>query len=126
MKTIFAIDNGADPHTRMRFERHMDELRAMGKLNGGAIRLCVGCWNGELESSYALDSDDFDNHVRGTHYIANQQALLHTDAHESRLQWLQTGVVTEHQPMRRVTAAEALQRRAWTCTLDTGEYWVMD
>jgi len=126
MKTIFAIDNGSDPRVRARFERQMDTLRALQKLQGGAIRLCVGCWKGELESSYMLDSDDFDTYVRGTPYVAKQQAFLHTSAYESRVEWLESGNSDVHPPMRRTTAALAMLNEGWTCTLDNGEYWVVD
>lgn len=123
MKTIFAIDNGSDPRVRARFERYLDEKAALGLLVGGRVRLAVGYWEGELESSYVLDAEDFDAFVRGEHWVTNQSAILHFSADGSWMEDLATGDVETLPVMRCVSKEAALAAPGWTYMLDNNTFW---
>lgn len=80
-KVIFAIDTGPEPlHTRAKFLRHLDTLRAMGKLDGEA-RIGIGHWVDPkgvswLEPCYMLTIDDYEQHVLRPGWTNGQQCVL--------------------------------------------------
>lgn len=120
---IFAIDNGADPRTRARFERHIDTLRAMGVLRR-PMRLCVGMWQGQMETSYELTRADFEAHVMRHDWVRNQDAVLGVVAGQAVL-INQQGEVSSAGEWMKVRDDQAFRfYDGWTYYLDTKEYFV--
>jgi len=72
---IFSIDNVDNLHTLSKFLRHMDTMRAMGKLKG-SFRPMVGSYKGVLEYAFGCRKEDFDAHVQGFGFIDNQESVL--------------------------------------------------
>jgi hypothetical protein len=122
---IFAIDNGADPRTRARFERHIDTLRAMGSLKR-PIRLCVGMWKGQIETSYEMVRSDFEQHVMQQGWVAQQEAILGVVAGQAVI-IDRDGKVQSVGRWKKVDAGYAMAFcDGWTFFLDSGEYWVAE
>ena len=71
-RVIFAIDNDNDLHVNAKFLRHVDTLRALGKIP--EVIPCIGCWEGKLERSYMMLAKDF-HHV--SDYVKGQEAVLY-------------------------------------------------
>jgi hypothetical protein len=74
-KVIFAIDNNNNTHNVAKFLRHVDTLRAMGKIKS-QVTQCIGNWEGILEVSYMMDLADYDSHVAGKGYTEGQECIL--------------------------------------------------
>lgn len=73
---IFSIDNDHDLHTKAKFLRQMDTLRAMGKLND-TMKLAIGSYQGKLENSYILTEGDFSSHVLTSGFVDSQETFLY-------------------------------------------------
>jgi hypothetical protein len=73
---IFSIDNDYDLHTKAKFLREMDTLRAMGKLEGN-VSLAIGSYEGALEDSYIVTEADFHTHIKDSLFVANQDTFLY-------------------------------------------------
>jgi hypothetical protein len=74
-KTIFSIDKPYDLYTVSKFNRHLDTLRAMGKLKG-EVEMCIGKWEGKLEPSYRVLTVDFEKHVLPSGYLDGQKCFM--------------------------------------------------
>lgn len=119
---IFAIDNGSDPRVRARFERHLDTLRAMGSLRR-PVRLCVGMWKGQIETSYEMLRADFERHVMPFEWVRGQEAILAVVAGQAVL-IDQQGNVQPAGHWSRIPARAAAHYEGWTYYLDSNEYYV--
>lgn len=75
---IFAIDNGHDLHQQAKFLRHLDTMRAMGKLSA-MPKCCVGYWEGQLERSYILPIDDYRVYVAQHGFVDGQHSVVRVD-----------------------------------------------
>lgn len=73
---IFSIDKWNDLHTMAKFTRHMDTLRAMDKLKGNVVSL-IGGYKGKMEASFIVSRKDFEDHVRPSGYVDNQESFLY-------------------------------------------------
>ena len=73
-KVVFAIDDNWNVHTVAKFLRHVDTLRAMGKIK--PVVQCIGNWEGVLEVSYMMNLKDFDKHVVPYGFVEGQEAVL--------------------------------------------------
>lgn len=73
--TVFSIDKGSDLHTLAKFLRHVDTQQAMGKLMG-PVQLAIGSWQGVLEHSFIMLSEDFKRHIKGSGYVSSQDCVL--------------------------------------------------
>lgn len=73
-KVVFAIDNNTDTHTVAKFLRHVDTLRAMGKIK--PVVQCIGNWEGVLEVSYMMNLKDFDKYVVPYGSVEGQECVL--------------------------------------------------
>ena len=126
-KIIFAIDNDTNVHTVAKFMRHIDTARAMNTMKGAFIP-CIGCYDGELESSYMMDERDYRRLVSTTDYTKEQDCILHVPADTRQPCTLEYRDNTRRTigAMRKVTPAEALQLTAWTYVIETGMYWTTD
>lgn len=124
---IFAIDNDADLHTNAKFLRHVDQLRAMGKLNS-SMKLAIGCYLGKLERSYILRKDDFEAHVLESGYVDDQESFLvlrdgYYGVVYATLEY-QSGDKVFLGTMEQVDAEEALAGEAWTYRPDLNAYFI--
>ena len=72
---LFSIDNGNDVHTQAKFFRHVDTLRATGKLMGG-MTSGVGSYNGDLERCYMVTAVDYERHFKSLDYLSGQESVL--------------------------------------------------
>jgi len=126
-KIIFAIDNDTDVHTVAKFLRHIDTARAMETMKGAFIP-CIGCYDGELESSYMMDERDYRRIVEPLSFTADQDCIMHVPADTRQWCTLEyaTGGTESIGAMRQITALEAMGLRAWTYVLETGMYWTTD
>jgi hypothetical protein len=127
-KIIFAIDDNTDVHAVAKFMRHIDTARAMGNLKGSFVQ-CIGCYEGQLEPSYMMDERDYRALVDEKHYVEYQDCILHVPA-DTRQPCTLEYPDEEHRlvlaPMREVTAAEAMQCRAWTYVQATNKYFTTE
>lgn len=72
---LFAIDDDKNLHSVAKFLRYVDTAKAMGKLIG-TVQFAIGKWNGEYEQSYLMYAKDFDEHVRDSGYVNDQDCFL--------------------------------------------------
>lgn len=130
-KIIFAIDeNGPQSfRTRARFLRHLDTLRAMGKLRDDP-RTAIGHWVDPdtqvswLEPSYVLDAEDFHEHVQPHGWVNGQKCVLSVDATSCAIVGLanRPGEVYPLGAFRCI--GKVMPQGNWTRFDDTGEFWV--
>lgn len=122
---IFAIDNGADPRIRARFERHIDTLRSMGRLRR-PMRLCIGSWQGQIEASYEMLRSDFEAHVMQHGWVKDQEAVLGVVAGQAFLIDREGKVVSAGRWKKVDPRYAHVMCEGWTCFLDNNEYWVAE
>lgn len=121
-RVIFAIDNDNDTHVVAKFMRHVDTLRAMGKID--PVVQLIGCYKGQLEKSYMIRADQLHN-VR--EYIRDQESILRVPGDVRQpcvLEFVSGGERVSLGPMGEVSASDALQFEAWTYNPSNGKYFV--
>jgi len=121
-RVIFAIDNDNDTHVVAKFMRHVDTLRAMGKID--PVVQLVGCYKGQLERSYMMRADQLD-YV--SDYVRFQESILLVPGDTRQpcvLEYLETRERVGLGPMRQVSASEALQAEAWTYSQEQNAYYI--
>ena len=74
-QVIFSFDGEADLRLSAKFYRYIDTLRVSMKLRM-APQLCIGSYKGELENSVLMDYNDFEEHVRKSGWVDNQESIL--------------------------------------------------
>jgi hypothetical protein len=129
-KIIFAIDNGSGLHTRAKFNRYLDTLKALGKLQGD-VRIGVGHWVDDaniswLEDCYCMDRQDFEKHVTPHGWCNNQQCVLVVRAARS---WLSKptqldAMLTSTGALRSV--GPKMPAGDWTKFHDSPDYWKVE
>lgn len=126
MYIVFAIDNDKDLHTNARFLRYVDECQAMMKMKG-KMQLCIGCYFGELERSYIMLREDFDDWVRQSGYVDEQESfMLVENGHKgSMFAYLQFADGREESlgQLLEVPPSTALRGYAWTYRPDMDKYF---
>lgn len=128
---IFAIDNDADLHTNAKFLRHVDEQRAMMKMNG-TMQLCIGSYKGKLERSYIMRWDDFMEHVADSGYVDKQESvlILRDGAYGKTYASLKYNDGSDDElnlgVLKPVTAYNAMLEAAWTYRPDLDQYYVCE
>lgn len=122
---VFAIDNGSDPHVRMKFLKSMDILRAMGKIE--PVVTCIGMWEGQLECSYMMPAWAFDVHVVPHGWVDKQVCILRVPSDVRQPCVLDYG---DHRESvgRMVTlkASDLNTARGWTYVEETGAYFTTE
>lgn len=126
-QVIFAIDNDANTHTVAKFMRHVDTLRAMGRID--TVNCLIGCYKGRLERAYMMRADQFHE---VSEYVQGQETILRVPGDSRQpcvLEHLnQAGVHPEGVvvlgPMSEVSAIEALASEAWTYEQNSGKYFI--
>lgn len=119
---IFAIDNDNDTHVVAKFMRHVDTLRAMGKIN--PIVQLIGCYKGQLENSYLIRADQF-HHVK--EYVKGQESVLHVPGDSRQpcvLEFVASGKRVSVGPMHKVGPDYAMTRNSWTYNPAADSYFV--
>lgn len=122
---IFSIDKAHDLHQQARFLRYLDTVRAMGGLRGH-VGSCVGSYKGVLERSYMIPLVDFNNHVRDSGYVSQQESFLHVpgDVRQPCVLEYSDGSRESLGAMRQVTKDKVGDYDAWTYVEATGHYFV--
>lgn len=120
---IFAIDNSSNVHSQAKFLRHVDTLRAMGKLVGGVTQ-CIGSYGGILERSYMMTVADFDKHVRHSGFVSEQDSFLRVPGDTRQpcvLEYQSSGTQETLNPMEEIY--EDCSYLNWTYVEETGKYF---
>lgn len=122
---IFAIDKSDDVHTQAKFLRHVDTLRAMGKLRG-VFASCIGSYKGDMERGYMMLMTDFNEYVRKSGYVDNQESFLRVpgDVRQPCVLEYQDGQAEVLRPMERIHASERHLYAGWTYVEKTGAYYI--
>lgn len=123
---IFSIDNVSDLHTKAKFLRYVDTLRAMNYLKG-TMKLCIGSYNGILEDSFIIRKDDFEERIRSSGHIDNQESILHIRGKDMlcEFEYLNGGFDRAGRLVQ-VTASEAMTKSGWTYRPDLNIYWTLE
>lgn len=123
---IFSIDGVSDLHTKAKFLRYVDTLRAMNILKGN-MKLCIGMYNGVLEDSFIIRGDDYNNHIRLSGYLKEQECVLHVRGKSMLCEFEYSGGEIEYAGrMLQVTASEAMTKSGWTYRPDLNIYWTLE
>lgn len=91
------------------------------------LGLRIGCYKGQKELSYVCHKEVFEEHIRDTAYIAEQESVLWVasgNKQEAHLEYLADGRIEPIGSMHSVCREEAMQSEAWTHDPITGNYWV--
>lgn len=123
---IFSIDNVSDLHTKAKFLRYVDTLRAMNVLKGN-MKLCIGMYQGILEDSFIIRGDDYDAHIRLSGYLDKQRSILHIRGKTMlcEFEYLNGGFDRAGRLVQ-VTASEAMTKSGWTYRPDLNTYWTLE
>ena len=126
-KVIFSVDGCHDVADTYRFTKYIAGVRALGDLKGN-VRQCIGQWDGKLELSWIMDRDDFDKHVRNTHFVEDQEFFLHVPGNPADNCWLsdKQGGVTELGVLEEVSTDYLDNYAGWTYMMDTNKYYTCD
>ena len=117
---VFSIDKWWDLHTLAKFTRCLDTLRAMEKLVGD-VKTCVGSYESKPELSFIMLEVDFNEHVRGTHWVAEQESFLVVPSDQRQPAYLDyQGVV--HETLGPVVEGKG-QEAGWTYRPDMDKYF---
>ena len=123
---IFSIDNVSDLHTKAKFLRYVDTLRAMNILKGNMM-LCIGMYDGVLEDSFIIRGDDYNSHIRLSGYLKEQECVLHVRGKSMLCEFEYGGGKTKYAGrMLQVTASEAMTKSGWTYRPDLNIYWTLE
>ena len=125
---IFSIDNEDDPSSIYTFAARIGRVRNRAKTSN--LIPCVGSYKGQKENAFMWSLKDFNDHIRGTIFVAQQESILHVasgNKMEAELEYLQPDAVTTHEfigCMHQVCKEEALVSDAYTYRPDLNMYWV--
>lgn len=110
-RTIFSIDNCHDLHQLATFTRYLDSLRAMCKLTANPVQ-CIGSWKGELEYSWMMPTVDFNEYVKDSPWVQEQEEFLRVPGDQR-----QPGA------LHKIPKSDVPNLDGWTYVIETGEYW---
>ena len=128
-KIIFAIDEQRGMRDRARFLRHLDTLRAMGKLQSEP-RTAIGHWVDPdtgvswLEPSYCLDVEDFRDHVLPHGWVNGQKCVLSIGSGSCSIIGLHANADQVHSLGAFRCVGKVMPQGCWTRFDDNGEFWV--
>lgn len=125
MYTLFTIDFENNPFRMNIFNNFIAEKRS--EMQGNVVPL-IGCYKGQRENSFICRTDDFNDFIRDTAFMAGQESVIHVasgNKMESRLEYLDGTTPGENLGcMHSVCREEALASEAWTHNPLTGDYWI--
>jgi len=122
---IFSFDNPWQIHLAAKLYRHLDTLRAMGKLKY-APKIGPGYYQGFIEPIVMMDYNDFVENVLDSGYVKDQESFLRLNPRTPRSLALQACLVYNHfnkkgellGEFKEVSYTEALLSESWTCLED--------
>ena len=123
-RIIFGIDKPEDIYHYAHAVQHLNQLEAMGKIS--MCIPCIGSFEGKLEPSFMVYAKEFDKHIRGEHYIQEQESIMRIpgdDRQECTLEFLSNG---DQLPIGRLTNIKdyAIARYdSWTYVIEAGRYF---
>ncbi len=122
-KVLFSIDGVDSVRNLKKFLMYIDSQAALGHIE--PVQQCLGSWEGIMEVSFLMNSDDFDKVVRDTHFIEDQFALLHVAGDTRQPCYMErlAGGGCSLGPMEQVTHKKAMASQGWTYT--NGNYYVV-
>ena len=127
--TIFSIDDVNDIHALAKFTHYLDVKKAMQELKS-EVKVCVGSYKGQLETSFLMRSDDFERFINcrsGWPFIKNQESILRVsecNKQYATLEYLATGKKEFIGSLKCVDKDTALKQDAWTYRPDVDQYWI--
>jgi len=123
---IFSIDNEDNPFAMHLFMDYIDMVRSRAKTSN--LIPCVGSYRGQKENALMWSLKDFNEHIRGTIFVAQQESILHVasgNKMEAELEYLQKPTFNFFIGcMHQVCKEEALASEAYTYRPDLNMYWV--
>ncbi|MDG1314080.1 MAG: hypothetical protein P8P29_00975 [Flavobacteriaceae bacterium] len=125
---IFSIDNEYNPHSTDIFRRYIRMVQDGAKTSN--LIPCVGSYKGKKENAFMWSLQDFNEHVRGSVFVAQQESILHVasgNKMEADLEYLQPDAPLEAEfigCMHHVCKEEALASEAYTYRPYLNMYWV--
>lgn len=126
---VFSIDQRESTRVLGKFLHHMDVAQAMGMMQGKMVS-CIGSYKGDLEPSFLVTYEDFNEIVTPSGYCDGQESFLQIDiGHKGRQLASLLYVDTELVPLgelKSVSKDKALKCDAWTYRMDTGEYYTTE
>lgn len=126
---IFSIDNASDPRTLRKFIKMVDDLKAVGKLQGD-FKVCFGMWKGTMEQSFLMCEEDFYQYVWESDWVESQEAFMSVEVGPKGNQsayLLYSNAETEYMgELKEVSFKEAAKHDGWTYRPDLGLYWIVE
>ena len=125
---IFSIDNEHNPHSMQAFLNSIADIRCSYATSN--LIPCVGSYKGQKENAFMWSLADFNDHIRGSVWVAQQESILHVasgNKMEADLEYLQTNRLLAFEfigCMHHVCKEEALASEAYTYRPDLNMYWV--
>ena len=122
---IFSIDNESNPMALKAFEGYIHDIQF--DCASDLYTKLVGCYKGQKENAWIWSLEDFNKHLRGRVWIAEQESILHVasgNKMEATLEYLDNTPNVELGCMHQVCRAEALASEAYTYRPDLDIYWV--
>lgn len=120
-RILFSTDR-TDVRGIHQFTRYADQLRAMSKLTG-SIETCLGMYEGVPELSFMCLVVDFDEHIRDSGFVSEQECFLRIPGDTRQpcvLEFQHTGVRQDIGPMKLVS--NVWDYESWT--FHRGKYYV--
>tara|TARA_R110000772_G_scaffold190081_1_gene300956 strand:- start:102 stop:503 length:402 start_codon:yes stop_codon:yes gene_type:complete len=123
-KVCFAIDNNTDTHVLAKFMRLIDTGKAMNNVRGNVIS-CIGAYDGLLEPSYIMDKRDFNEVVKNSGYVDNQECILEipSDTRQPCTLLYKNGDVKSVGAMYSISKEDAMSVTSWKYVMETGTYY---
>ena len=122
---VFAIDNGHELHTRMKFLKHIDVARAMGTLRG-PFYTCVNFNMGVLINMYMMNVEDYERLVRPLGFTDKQVSTMRVsgDVRQPVSVVYRGGKQQDIGPLREMDGMSAVDYIQWIYVESTAKYFV--
>jgi hypothetical protein len=122
---IFSIDKWYDLHTLAKFTRHLDTLRSMGKLEG-EVKLIIGSYEDKPELSFICMQSDFNNFVKDSGYVDNQDSFLYVGDEKGMPARLidKEGKMLDGGRLKEVGPLMAFEESSWSYRPDLNKFYV--
>lgn len=122
MYAIFSIDGVDNPFNLNIFNNYIAQPCCASR-----VGIRVGCYKGKKELSYVCSKHVFEEYIRDTIYIAEQESILWVasgNKQEAHLEYLADGRIEPLGCMHSVCREEAEQADAYTMDPKTGNFWI--
>jgi hypothetical protein len=127
---IFSIDDVSNPRTLRKFIKMVDDLKAVGKLQGDFV-LTFGMWKGVMEQSFLMCEEDFYQYVWESDWVEDQEAFLIVEVgpkgNQSAYLLDSDRASAEYMgELKEVSFKEAAKHDGWTYRPDLNLYWIVE